>query len=284
MSRKSKVSIVIPVYNEADNLAACLESIAQQTARPLEVIVVDNNSNDATAQIAARYPFVTLLHEPKQGVVHARNRGFNAARGEIIGRIDADSRLAPNWVSEVTNAFRNPALACASGTVRYHDMSFRHIVNRIDLTIRRWLAAQLDNEVAMQGANMALRRSVWLEVRGNTCDVSGMHEDFDLGIHIAKGGGRLAFVETMVASVGFRQISGSFHGFSRYVMLSPQTYRNHGLKSRKYFYPVVYAALSAFLILKLAHQSYDAELEGFSWRKLFESKTKTRVNPATFVD
>ena len=284
MNKNLRISIVIPVYNEEDTLAACLEAIAVQTVQPFEVIVVDNNSTDNTVQVAQRYPFVTILSEKNQGVVHARNRGFNAARGEIIGRIDADSRLAPDCIAEVEKAFTYSVLACISGTVRYHDMSFRHVVNRIDLTIRRWLATRLDNEVAMQGANMALRRSVWLGVRGDTCDVSGMHEDFDLGIHIAKRGHKLAFVETMVASVGFRQVSGSFHGFSRYVMLSPQTYRQHGLKSRKYFYPVVYGALSAFLILKLAHQTYDAELEGFSWRKLFDNTHKTRVNPATFVD
>jgi glycosyltransferase involved in cell wall biosynthesis len=49
-----RVSIVIPVYNEAPRLGACLEAIALQTAAPYEVIVVDNNSSDGTREVAAR--------------------------------------------------------------------------------------------------------------------------------------------------------------------------------------------------------------------------------------
>jgi glycosyltransferase involved in cell wall biosynthesis len=284
MSRASSVSIVIPVYNEEDTIDACLQAIQRQTVKPKEVIVVDNNSTDNTVALAAKYDFVTILHEPKQGVVHARNRGFNAATSDIIGRIDADTRLNHDWVAHVSDLFRDSTLSCASGVMRYHDMSFSILINKIDLSIRRWLANRLDNDVAMQGANMALRRSTWLQVRSDVCEVSGMHEDFDLGIHIAKASGHLALAESMVASIGFRQAEGSFHGFSRYVLLSPQTYRYHGLKSRKYFYPVVYLAISCFFLLKLAHQSYDADVQGFSWRKLFENTAKPRVNPATFVD
>lgn len=279
------VSIVIPVYNEEDSLDACLQAIAAQTIRPYEVIVVDNNSTDASAPVAARYDFVTVIHEPRQGVVHARNRGFNAARGEIIGRIDADTRLRSDWVEKVALIFTDKSLDCVSGAIGYHDMSFRRVLGSIDLAIRTWLARQLDNEVAMQGANMALRRSSWQRIRHETCAVSGMHEDFDLGIHIAKAGGRLAFARTMYATVGFRQADSSFHGFSRYVMISPRTYRLHGLDSRKYFYPVVYLALMSFFFLKFAHHSYDADVQGFSWRKLFDTTVKAaRVNPATFVD
>ncbi|HET8709171.1 MAG TPA: glycosyltransferase family 2 protein, partial [Candidatus Saccharimonadales bacterium] len=153
--QKSNVSIVIPVYNEADQLAACLEAIAAQTVQPLEVIIVDNNSNDDTVAVAALFTFVRILHEPRQGVVYARNRGFDAARGDIIGRIDADSRLSPDWVANVVTLFQDGALSCASGVVRYHDMSFQRLFNKVDLTLRSWLASQLENEVAMQGANMA---------------------------------------------------------------------------------------------------------------------------------
>jgi cellulose synthase/poly-beta-1,6-N-acetylglucosamine synthase-like glycosyltransferase len=58
------VSIVIPVYNEADALAACLEAIAEQTIAPLEVIVVDNNSTDTSAAIAQGFDFVRLVSGP----------------------------------------------------------------------------------------------------------------------------------------------------------------------------------------------------------------------------
>jgi glycosyltransferase involved in cell wall biosynthesis len=284
MNKNLRVSIVIPVYNEEDTLAACLEAIAVQTVEPFEVIVVDNNSSDNTVAIAARYSFVKLLSEPRQGVVHARNRGFNAAKGEIIGRIDADTMLAPNWVAQVQRVFTDETIAAASGAMRYHDMSFGSTANAIDLKIRRYLARQLDREVAMQGANMAVRRRAWQEVRTSLCNRSGMHEDFDIGIHILHNGGRLKFDESMIATIGYRQASSDLKDFAHYVLLSPRTYAQHGLTSQKYMYPVVYLAIACYLPLKFAHASYDPAQQKFSWRMLLASSNKQRVNPATFVD
>src|SRR5487761_1699776 len=96
-----KISIVIPVYNEADNLSACLDAISNLEVMPYEVIVVDNNSTDNTVAIANLYDFVTVAHESRQGVVHARTKGFNLAKGDIIARIDADSVLPYDWTINV---------------------------------------------------------------------------------------------------------------------------------------------------------------------------------------
>ena len=95
-----KISIVIPVYNEAEHLADCLNSIARQTTAPHEVIVVDNNSSDSSLAVALSFDFVSVITEPRQGVVHARNTGFNAAKGDLIGRIDADTVLPADWVAK----------------------------------------------------------------------------------------------------------------------------------------------------------------------------------------
>src|ERR1035437_9021599 len=91
------LAIVIPVYNEEFYLKACLNSIAKQTVAPDEVIVVDNNSTDKSVQIAKSYKFVKLLHEKRQHQVFAQATGFNAIKSDIIGRIDADSILPPDW-------------------------------------------------------------------------------------------------------------------------------------------------------------------------------------------
>jgi glycosyltransferase involved in cell wall biosynthesis len=284
MNKNLRVSIVIPVYNEEDTLAACLEAIAVQTTPPHEVIVVDNNSIDNTVRIAERYPFVKVLHERNQGVVYARNRGFNAVRGDIIGRIDADTLLAPNWVASVQKVFADGTISAASGAVRYHNLSFKDAANWIDLKLRRYLARQLDREVAMQGANMALTRKVWRQVRGQVCERGGLHEDFDIGIHILRAHGRLVFDESLVATIGYRQAASDLKGFAQYVLLSPRTYAQHGLTSQKYMYPVVYLAIACYLPLRFAYASYDSETKRFSWKALRSNTNKQRVNPATFVD
>lgn len=284
MKHIDRVSIVIPVYNEAAYLPACLEAIARQTVRPYEVIVVDNNSTDATAAIAGRYPFVLLLQEPRQGVVYARDRGFNAARGEIIGRIDADTIVSPDWVQSLIAIMADPAVGAVTGRAMYYDMALSALLNRIDLGIRRYLAAVLRNEVALQGANMAVRRSVWQAVRADMCHASGMHEDFDLTVHASRRGYKVVFDELLVASLAYRQAEASFAEFARYVRLSPKTYALHGLSSHRYMYPVVWLALLGYLPLKLLHRGYDAETRQFSWQSAFSLPGQPRVNPATFVD
>ena len=283
MKQFNSVSIVIPVYNEAAHLPACLDAIARQTVKPKEVIVVDNNSNDETATIAREYSFVRLLTEKKQGVVHARDRGFNAARGAIIGRIDADTVISDNWVETLKTIFDDPTIDAVSGSAKYHDMSFSSLVNAIDLFIRSYLARVLGNEVAMQGANMAIRKTAWKNVRSLVCRASGMHEDFDLTIHTSQHGHRVIFDKTLVASIGARQLDSSFDAYTQYILLSPKTYGVHGLRSRRYMYPVCTLALIFYMPLRVLHRGYDKRRERFSWMQLFAG-VEQRVNPATYVD
>lgn len=284
MKNKNSVSIVIPVYNEAAYLPACLDAIAAQTVRPLEVLVIDNNSSDGSAQIAASYDFVTVISEPRQGVVHARNTGFEMARGDVIGRIDADTVLSPDWVWSVQKIFANTQIGAATGRVEYHDLPMAPLFNGIDLRIRRYLALSLGNNVAMQGANMAIRRSVWQAVKKDVCNRSGMHEDFDLSVHMAAAGKTVRFDESMLATVGCRQIESDFIDYTRYIMLSPRTYALHGLSGKRYMYPVVGLALIGYLPLRFLHRGYDPELKRFSWKDSFGIAGEQRVNPATYVD
>ncbi len=284
MHKNLRVSIVIPVYNEAACMAACLEAIEAQTVRPYEVIVVDNNSSDDTVAVAGRYPCVRLLSEPRQGVVYARDRGFNAARGAIIGRIDADTVIRGDWVETVQRLFADSSLGAVTGSARYYDMALSPLLNTIDLLIRRYLAAMLGRQVALQGANMAIRRSVWKSVRRGLCRTRGMHEDFDIAIHAARDGYDVRFDASMVVSLGFRQSEACFRDFASYVLLSPRTYALHGLRSRGYMYPVVWLAILFYLPLKLLHRGYDAQTERFSLQHLMQSEAMRRVNPATFVD
>ncbi len=99
------LTIVIPVFNEEHHIKACLESIACQTIAPTEVIVVDNNCTDRTIEIAEKFNFVRVVSEKQQGRGYARTTGFNAVKTDIIGRIDADSRLDSTWVEEVISVF-----------------------------------------------------------------------------------------------------------------------------------------------------------------------------------
>jgi glycosyltransferase involved in cell wall biosynthesis len=278
------VSIVIPVYNEAAHLGACLEAIAAQTVRPLQVIVVDNNSSDDSVAVAQRFDFVQLLHEPKQGVTHARTRGFNAARGDIIGRIDADSLLPTDWVATVQTIFADPTIDAVSGSVSYHDMPFRRLVDRIDLFFRQRIADGMGDEVFLYGANMAMRRSTWQQSRSQLCNVGGLHEDFDLAIHAEEAGARVVFDRRLHAVVSLRRLNTSLRAFWNYAWLNPKTYARHGRTSQRHMYPAIVLLIVFYWLIKMLYGLYDPQTESLSWHNLLLPVAPVRVNPATFVD
>ena len=98
--RKPLLSVIIPHLNQPEALAACLDSLQSQTVdcAAFEVIVVDNGSAAFPPTVVERYPGTLLLQEDKPGPGHARNRGVEAASGEILAFIDADCRANPDWL------------------------------------------------------------------------------------------------------------------------------------------------------------------------------------------
>lgn len=277
-----KISIVIPVYNEAATLAACLEAIAAQTVRPHQVIVVDNNSADGSAALAEAYEFVTLLREPRQGVVHARTRGFDAARGDVIARIDADTLLPPDWLACVKAIFEDESVAAVSGAAHYYDFALDGLADRLDGYFRERLARKLKNANFLWGANMAVRRSAWLGVRSRLCRQAHLHEDFDLAIHLQEQGHRVAYDKNLVAAVSSRRIDSSLMAYLRYTLVSPRTYAWHRLSRRRHMYPVILVCWLAYLPGRFIYRAYNPQTGEFSLSQLLTA-TSSRVDPTANV-
>jgi glycosyltransferase involved in cell wall biosynthesis len=284
MNAKMRISLVIPVYNEVDRIHDCLTAVARQTVRPFEVIVVNNNSTDGTIAIARAFPFVRIITEDRQGVVYARDAGFAAARGDVIARIDADTVIPSNWIATLKAVFADSATDAVSGTVAYRDIALPHVVSRIDLFWRRRMARLLGRDVALQGANMAMRTAVWTVVQSQLCHERGLHEDFDVAIHATKAGFNVRFDERVHAAVCYRQANYNFASFSRYALISPRTYLKHGVKSGRHMYQVVLFVIMLYPIISVLSRGYDERLGRFSFAKLFTATPPPRVNPATFVD
>jgi glycosyltransferase involved in cell wall biosynthesis len=93
------VSIVVTTYNDARYLGEALASALAQTARAVEVIVVDDGSTDDTPVVLAAFPGVRVIAQPNQGLAAARNTGWRAARGAYVVFLDADDRLLPDAVA-----------------------------------------------------------------------------------------------------------------------------------------------------------------------------------------
>ena len=95
-----KISIIIPAYNEETYIRECLKHVLDQIEPADEIIVVNNNSSDKTVEIIKEFP-VTLVNETQQGMIPARNRGFNEATGDILIKTDADTQVPTDWVKKI---------------------------------------------------------------------------------------------------------------------------------------------------------------------------------------
>jgi glycosyltransferase involved in cell wall biosynthesis len=120
-----RFSVIVPAYNEAAYLGQALDSLLHQDYDgTYEVIVVDNNSRDETAAIAARYG-VRVVQEPEQGVCAARQRGVDCAKGEIIISTDADTTQPRDWLRTIDARFAESAeVVAVAGPCRYKNPSW----------------------------------------------------------------------------------------------------------------------------------------------------------------
>jgi len=230
------LSIVIPAYNEENYLRACLDSIAGQSVMPEEVIVVDNNSSDNTRAIAKSYGFVKLVREKQQHQSFAQKTGFDLATSDIIGRIDADSVLPTDWVQNVKKHFSNqPELVALSGGTLPYDMAAKNASSRI-LSLYLGLASRLAGVRMLWGANCALRRSAWQEIRHRVLTRGDIWEDFDLSFCLAPHGEIMSFKDIDVAS-SFRAVHKSIITQTRYQFRAIRTFhlRTNMLKTATVF-------------------------------------------------
>ncbi len=189
-----KLSLIIPVYNEERHIGACLDAVASQTVMPTEVIVVDNNSTDRTVEIASQYKFVKIIQESRQGRGNARTAGFNVASCDIIGRIDADSRIHPDWTAKVLGRFESDTELAGLTGMSYTPYIPFVVSVKTTLFSRAyyWFAHAAFDTITMWGANMAVRRTEWQNVRDKVIlDDSKVHEDHDVSLWIAANGGKI---------------------------------------------------------------------------------------------
>ena len=185
------ISVVVPSYNDAGYLAACLGALAAQTRPADEIIVVDNGSTDATAEVALARG-AQLVTEPLRGIWPATAAGFDAASGDFLARLDTDSVPAPGWLAEVEHRMSRPdqpTFVTGSGVFYGANGVIRWIARNIYIggyfTVDRMRSFRIR---LVFGSNYAMRRDAWIELRDIVHrDRGDVHDDLDLSWWIQPG-------------------------------------------------------------------------------------------------
>ena len=276
-NKAQAVSIVIPVFNEENYIGKCLDLIAGQSVMPDEVVIVDNNCSDKTIEIAQQYPFVRVIKEKKQGVLFARNSGFNAAKYEIVGRIDTDTHLSANWVETILDAFADKDVAAVTGPVWYYDMPFQKGGFWLDKKIRGGIARNAEEFPFLFGTNMAIRKSAWMAIRDDTHEKREMYEDIDLAIHLYQHKLHIYYLEGLTAGMAARRFDDTLSNFYRYIKLYKVTYAMHSMKAKS-----ANLAMAVYLVFFVLCQPmrwvYDPVTNKRSIKNLFK-RAAPRKNP-----
>lgn len=187
-------SVIVPVYNGAETLAACLAALQQQTQPPQEIIVVDDGSTDGTAAVAAEFG-VSLLRQANAGPAAARNRGAQAASGEILLFTDADCVPAPDWAARMVVPFQDPDVVGAKGEYRTQQPGLVARFVQQEYQERYGRMAGQDQIDFIDTYAAAYRRQAFLASGGfDSSFPTASVEDQELSFRLAARGCRLVYV------------------------------------------------------------------------------------------
>lgn len=177
------VSVVIPTYNRCHFIADCIDSVLGQTYANIEVLVVDDGSTDATAQVLAGYADrVKIIRQKNAGQAAARNNGIKNSRGELIAFLDDDDSWRPTKLELQVPQFENPDIFCVHAGIMY-----RHEQSEKDFELHRDRAVDLHATLAgviLPIQTVVVRRSAF-ETAGLFAEDLRGPEDWDMFIRLA---------------------------------------------------------------------------------------------------
>ncbi|MFA7563288.1 MAG: glycosyltransferase [Methanoculleus sp.] len=181
------ISVVVPTYNEEQNIERCLQSLTDQTVprETYEIIVVDGNSKDATRELAEPLADMVFIQTSKR-VGGARNDGAMAASGDIIATTDADCIIPRDWVERIGKNFAKQDIVQLYGTVYPIEDGMRNRLSLLSANTFSRLGYHTRTIYFTLGCNTAFDREMFIRAGMYRCIDAG--DDLEIAQRMRKLG------------------------------------------------------------------------------------------------
>ncbi len=205
------ITVVTPSFNQGKFIREAVESVRAQGYPFVEHIVVDNCSNDNTADILSGYPGLEIVREPDRGQSDALNKGFRRAKGDIIGWLNADDSYLPGCFERVSRSFEEDKSAdVVYGDYRLIDEEGRTVQNRRELDFDLFMLKYL-HVLPIPSTASFFRRRIFDE--GHFLDEDYRYSmDYDFFLRLALRGFRFRHIPQVMANFRAHGESKSFTG------------------------------------------------------------------------
>ena len=258
------VTIIIPVRNRPDEISQCLVSLAELDYPPdkKEIIVVDDASEDNTADIVSGFPVMLIKNSNRMQASCSRNLAAKEAKGDILAFIDSDCTAGPLWLKELVSAFNDEMNGAVGGKVdswfnkkaldRYEKVSSSLYMGR-----RAKSSKEEGSFFYLPTCNLLVKKEIFLKLNGFNADMT-VGEDVDFCWRLKNSGYEIEYRSAGVVFHKHRnKISAFFKRRIQYGTSEPLLQKKHPDRIKKMFYVPLTMLLWVIVLIALLTGYYS---------------------------
>ncbi|MDP2924041.1 MAG: glycosyltransferase [Candidatus Omnitrophota bacterium] len=189
-----RVSVYVPCYNAKKTIDKCLQAILKQTYPVDEILVVNDGSDDGSAEIISKFPVKIINNENNKGLAAARNIALQEARNNFVASVDADCIVDSNWLEECMKNFNNPNVVAVGGRlVETYNNNIADSWRQVHLK-HHWGENRLTDPIFLSGSNLVVRKDAIKQVGFyDEKKYRNNYEDVDLSLRLKERSFKLIY-------------------------------------------------------------------------------------------